>query len=106
MTKPWEETWAPGNGVLHTGTTRIAVFEPVDRAEVSVEQKARARLAAQAPAMARLLMALEWGGSGFRDEGNVRRYWRACPTCFAHRGTPHTADCVLVAVLRAAGVIE
>ena len=59
-------------------------------------------LICQAPAMARLLLSLEWSGtSGGMEEATC------CPACLARPdlGEAHNADCELVTVLRAAGVM-
>lgn len=116
MTKPHEETW----GVTEHGRVSIA-GEPgkggreiLCDAYTATPDLARARLAAQAPAMARLLLAVEWAGSG--EEG------ARCPSCLADAYVPpviydadgkyvsftpgkHDGDCELAAVLRAAGVM-
>ena len=60
-----------------------------------VEQYGGHAVAAQAPAMARLLLAMQWA-----DGERV-----ACPSCGAWERDGHTADCELAAVLRAAGVM-
>lgn len=92
----WEETWAPGDGVLHTEGARIAVFEPVARPHepISDTQQARARLAAAAPDLARALLVVEQ--HGYNDTGK-------CPNCFLWEGDGH-ADCALDVALRKAGV--
>jgi len=58
MSRVWEEEWAPGDGVLHTEDVRIAVFEPINRPHepLSAAQVARAKLAAAAPDLARVLL--------------------------------------------------
>ena len=54
--------------------------------------------------MARLLLSLEWEGGNTGDDGYT---WFCCPSCEAwKKDDKHTPDCALVAVLRAAGVIE
>lgn len=75
----WEEDWFPGTGVLHTSSERIAEFEPIGRADISDKQRARARLAAQAPAMARLLLSMladratdDWTFTGSEEETEIK----------------------------------
>ncbi len=88
MTKPHEETWeAWPDGDVHVvrGTT------------MNIEAGSRAPLIAQAPAMARLLLKIEWNGGAQGDSG-------MCPSCFQFP-TEHAPDCELATVLRAAGVL-
>lgn len=61
----------------------------------------RARLAAAAPEMARLLLEIEFH-SQEGDEGHLPS---ACPICDGYEYRGHKPDCRLVAVLRKAGVI-
>lgn len=68
--KPWEETWQVVGGDVVT-SDGACVFE-----RNCTGRDARAKLAAAAPAMARLLLELQSGGE---VEG-----WYACPAC---RGT-------------------
>ena len=105
MTKPWEETWEYVAHYQHIDVPEggdIGIF--VDDRVLDESEKARLRLAAQAPAMARLLLEIQWGGS-------CMSYGSHCPSChaFLYDGgpdeLPHAADCALVAVLRAAGVL-
>ena len=119
MTKPHEETWEatpiltkrePHWGIKVGDEVVLTVYAETCLVQRHIDEAkekmpARVRLAAQAPAMARLLLELEWAGSGFRDTGNVRTTWKACPRCFEHKGTPHKEDCELATVLRAAGVL-
>ena len=66
-----------------------------------IEAHKRARLAAQAPAMARLLVRLQWSGRDGRDNDV------ACPVCGGWESIgDHEPDCDLVKVLKAVGVIE
>jgi hypothetical protein len=99
MTRPIDETWSTNDGDVLTGPAegceRLSYIRHASWGPGDVE--ARARLAAQAPAMARLLLEMEWGGSC------------DCPSC--HRcqyddkpEDTHAPDCELVAVLRSAGV--
>jgi len=84
MTRPIDETWTPENVEVHSEE-----YDPENR---------RARLAAQAPAMARLLLKLSEP---------------VCPVCNAHDGDPcntldtgHHAFCELGDLLEAAGALE
>ncbi len=89
MTKPHEETW---DGSIQWGWVLVegtASLQPLDGE--------RMRLAAQAPAMARLILDIEW--SGARHGGEP-----CCPSCDAMVGE-HAPDCELATVLRAAGVL-
>lgn len=104
MKKPHEETWSyvygnpptlklepdDGDGII------IAGFYCNEREEAD-QEKARSRLAAQAPAMARLLLVMEWIDIGGGDDG--------CPSCGRWKHKGHAPDCGLVTVLRAAGVM-
>ena len=83
--KVWEETWEPD--------------------EVEPDQAERAKLAAAAPEMARLLLELQHHPAGYEYEPE-------CPVCgMAEKcdrkswPTAHVADCRLLAVLRKAGVL-
>lgn len=99
--KPHEETW----DIVIQGDGGFSVFKVGGENEDDIgffhgytpESSARAKLAAQAPAMARLLLKAtvkpggdEWGclGCGTWEEGE------------------HTEDCKLLAILRDAGVTE
>ena len=98
--KPHEETWVRSGAEIDTtpGCDAVADFangfggpRPGDIP--------RAQLAAQAPAMARMLLSLQWSAG---DNGCE------CPSCGEIIGSKdtHDPDCALVAVLRAAGVIK
>lgn len=86
--KPWEETWTLHHPTIHAGRDVVC--------EVIHDGDGRGQLAAQAPAMARLLLKLEWIDVDRGDDG--------CPSCGMFRGSGHAADCEIVEVLRAAGV--
>lgn len=96
--KPWEETWEAEHEDSLDYITRgpdgfIAGFD---------DQKERATLAAAAPEMARVLLALEWKGAELGDDCT----YAVCPSCGAYKGeVGHAPDCGLVAVLRKAGVV-
>lgn len=106
MTRLIDETWCVDMSDLHNAVG-------FDGAEM---HRARARLAAAAPAMARLLVDLEWGADICIGYDNITAL--GCPSCgglqhdpgtradFDHHTVGHDPDCALVAVLRAAGVME
>jgi hypothetical protein len=92
--KVWEEQWDwhPRGG----GGARLYSdqYEEEWATTWGDDSNDRAKLAAAAPDMARLLIEIEWQG----DEVRYR-----CPSCGG--GTPgHESDCALDAVLRKAGV--
>lgn len=106
--KPHEETW---EALAFSVECKNSLGQNVAWARFDFdpatiwESEARAKLAAQAPAMARLLLELLKGVSG-----QMESEW--CPVCYA--GIPgmgklerkgHKPDCALVSVLRDAGVI-
>lgn len=104
--KPWEETWtSDGESIRRVGDGHFRL----DAVGVGAESEARAKLAAAAPEMARLLLELE----------AVSDYYESkCPVCGAvadihhadARGrvwrVEHEPSCRWVAVLRKAGVLE
>lgn len=93
MTKPHEEKWTAHKDcvVMVDGWRTVFVSHEDMGPEPSRE---RAQLAAQAPAMARLLLRVH----------DVAATTEGCPICKDIFG-PHRGDCELVAVLRAAGVL-
>lgn len=72
------------------------------------EARARAKLAAAAPAMARLLLSLEWAGAYTTDTGggDGEPMQPTCLTCEKERSHGHAPDCRWLAVMQAAGVRE
>jgi len=103
MKKPHEEEWeADGAGVYEVQSQDIVGGGSDDHRHTEASPP-RARLAAQAPAMARLLLRLQWSGRNQCDEPQ-------CPSCHGaewQHGWPqtgHEEHCELAAVLRAAGV--
>ncbi len=126
-----EETWttdwdehggydcmSSGHALRADRFTVLAVFDSKaqPRHLEDPEQGARAKLAAQAPAMARLLL-----GCQFVEMSDERGgYEERCAVCLNRSALPpvgagrivldhrpdHAPDCELVAVLRAAGVVE
>lgn len=103
MTKPHEETWTLQRYVIELGDTGRHIGEFVDDLDLGIadpnpgRDRDRAQLAAQAPAMARLLLRLvhEYPGT----DG-------ACMLCGSYTTQPHGPKCEAGNVLRAAGVIE
>lgn len=75
--KPHEETWVAEGAEILTGAPARAVLAVVDREGTRESDHARARLAAQAPAMSRLLLEAraEIRGEGWGTENidNVLR---------------------------------
>jgi hypothetical protein len=97
MDKPWwdEETWrADDLDVL--GTHEHCDDFPVAEVQGTSMGLERAKLAAAAPEMARMLVELEWSGS---------EQVHQCASCFAYKHEGHADNCRLVAVLRKAGVV-
>jgi len=103
VTRPHEETWKVTQSQLDTvpGYDPVADFANAREGQPEGSYRdvdiKRCTLAAQAPAMARLLLSLQWSAGD-------------CPSCGAwgRRGDVrgiHTPSCALVAVLRAAGVL-
>lgn len=114
MPRPHEETWA-----VDEVNAEIVVIDPPPPPnhvnpifrDIDVSETTRPKLAAQAPAMARLLLGLQWSGE---NDGQTGPF---CPICGG--GEPgkkhpdqresdpvgHEPKCELAAVLRAAGVL-
>ena len=101
--KPWEETWTTDWAsdytvtILRGDSYRVAQFNAG-----GPEGVARARLAAAAPDMARLLLKLEWSDVDY----DAATY---CPSCWASypwkpSDLGHRDDCEWLAVMRKAGV--
>ena len=126
----WDEEWVvrdDESALVRDATNgrEIAVFDvPVTEDDPLFQEKAeladrRAILAAAAPAMARLLLSLEWAAGGSwgpsGDESTNTNF--ACALCEGTRGewvarsgtkypAGHAPDCQWLAVMRAAGVRE
>jgi hypothetical protein len=104
--KPWEETWEAQRYVIEmAGDAGRKLGEFIDDNDdpgwPSCDRD-RAQLAAQAPAMARLLLELQWI-SQESDEGYLPPQ---CMVCEAYQeSTEHAPDCELMAVLKKAGVV-
>ncbi len=103
-TKPHEETWRIVYDRLEYETEDdagiVADFVQEHANAMKPIETERMRLAAQAPAMARLLLTLEWDGLQYGDSEP------SCPVCQAYtRDRKHTENCELATVLRAAGVL-
>lgn len=103
MTKPHEERWAAHKDCVVEPTSWKTIFIPHEDFRDDELARDRAQFAAQAPAMARLLLKLgaKFGPS---DDG-----YRVCSCCEAEAhatsAVPHTEDCALATVLRAAGAL-
>jgi hypothetical protein len=120
--KPWEETWdyhgrvqVPGDGRAHGARLYSDNHEEEWATAWGEDSVARARLAAAAPEMARLLLSLQWVDT---SDGEYRE---RCPVCQNRTRLPpdgrmgiplqihddrHSDSCALVAVLRKAGVLD
>lgn len=105
--KPYEETWVadenhpnivnildPATGEEIAELCESAVEEPP---VFRLAEGGRARLAAQAPAMARLLLAGQWI---CEERGDM------CRHCEKLESEGHAPDCELATVLRFAGVLS
>ena len=111
MTRPIDETWSCDGGCIDMDAPsvvhRIGSFGQSSAVQAETDRnEARARLAAQAPMLARLLRGmLAYRECEFCsqkvdrtvDDGNGG--WLSTPE-------QHTPTCELIAVLRAAGVVE
>jgi hypothetical protein len=106
--KPWEEEWTADGARIDFSKSHYgsACFEP-DRDDKGREESlTRAKLAAQAPAMARLLMQHEWEYSEEFQDAICRFCVRGAPgEAEGVERTGHTSDCPRQNVLRAAGVL-
>ncbi len=104
MTRPHEETWE--HHPKSTGASRL--YSDNHEEEWATvwgdDNRERARLAAQAPAMARLLLE----GMTVTAAGPHDNYETCLAGCGGYGPTAeeHRPDCRLVAVLRTAGVLE
>lgn len=103
--KPWEETWRANaikdttDNVDITTGNHERIFHSINDADESDAAWARLQLAAAAPEMARLLLAMHERHS----HGRLSE-WCPAPGCGVGAGG-HEPDCALVAVLRKAGVL-
>lgn len=98
MSKAWEEEWEASDRcvIINNGKAFATPTFP---------SQEHAKLAAQAPAMARLLLEYEWHQGSADSEMSERRYG-LCPECWQSRGEGHSTKCELAQVLRAAGVLD
>jgi hypothetical protein len=93
--KPWDEYWsAAGEQVEGEADVTWRVHGEGIVIAANVDED-RALLMAAAPDMARVLLAVEWGG-----EHEVA----LCPTCAQWKKDGHASDCKLDSALRKAGV--
>lgn len=98
--KPWEETWKAHWDSDYSVNLRTTEGRTVGTFGAGgPEGVARAELAAAAPDMARVLLAVEWAGRSSQggDDG-------MCPACDRWKERGHMPDCALDAALRKAGV--
>lgn len=105
--KPWEEAWfvhedTAGEPDVYRSPDPDTLARVLASDGTEPEDFARARLAAAAPEMARLLLS-RYEKHAENDAGNDSTDWY-CLAC-GRGGLPHAPDCRLVAVLRKAGVI-
>lgn len=94
----WDEEWRLDGNDVYLG----AVGPSLQAGFGDGLDRDRAKLAAAAPAMARLLLELEWAGHDpYADD-------YACPSCEWPQGRTkeHHPECAWLAVMRAAGVRE
>lgn len=96
--KVWEECWLTEEGDVITSRGEVVLEENPDADKVVRE--ARATLAAAAPAMARILLALEWSAE---IPVAYDSYQNGCPSCRSI-ADKHEPGCALDAALRQAGV--
>lgn len=97
----WDEEWEPrGEGVYSQTCGSTVAYGPMN----DDDQK----LIAAAPAMARLLLSLEWAGAYTTDTGggDGEPMQPTCLTCEKERSHGHAPDCRWLAVMQAAGVRE
>ena len=88
--KPIESTWeARGRNV--TTTEGTIVLEGWAQPPEGIDAEASAKLAAEAPLMARMLASCEWGGA------------RGCLACTGYPDAGHDPDCTWLALMRRIG---
>jgi len=109
----WDEEWFSDSGLVRDPSGRaLATFDvplteddPEDPEDPEVD--ARAKLAAAAPAMARLLLSLEWPEPSHDSQPVVCHFCRREHPDEDRPGPEaHAPDCRWLAVMRAAGVRE
>lgn len=98
MSKVWEETWVDDWNSDYGVSLKRDDGVAIGRISAGgPEGVARARLAASAPDLVRVLLAVDFEG------GDGGRSW--CPSCYGlSHGEGHAPDCDLLAALRKAGV--
>lgn len=118
MTRPIDETWEHLSGAWPYAVLRKGTAEKIADVWATGQEDGNgtADLIAQAPAMARLLLKLEWGADICIGYDNMTAL--GCSSCgglqhdpgsradFDHQTIGHDPDCALIAVLRAAGVVD
>lgn len=107
-TKPWEEAWVANHGSIYIEDIEIVEVVPDGNRDRRI---ARAKLAAQAPAMAKFIMDLEWFSQD-TDEGSLPS---RCTSCEVYadwdhitrktRGV-HKPDCEWLKLMKATGIVE
>lgn len=116
--RPWEETWSVRDDTAGEHDVHVE-WGPDSHGRILAEERpdygdslGRARLAAAAPEMARLLLEKEWSGGDVNYATGSGRMWLPkCLVCGGVKAHPqagssgHRKDCRLVAVLRKAGVL-
>ena len=112
MTRPHEETWDVPDDESNALTIRRRDIGMMFLERAEGDAVGRAKLASQAPAMARLLLDgmcfRHCPACGAKVDRTVPMPGRSEDEDFSHRSESgcHAPDCRLIAVLRAAGVIE
>jgi hypothetical protein len=109
MKKPWEERWVPHPdlaAVLLEDGRAVGDFDRVLWDDEPGAREARARLAAAAPAMWRLLSRIEWAGANEEassdSEGSMHiTVTECCPECRCSYS--HAPDCEWLAIAKEVG---
>lgn len=99
--KPHEETWTTETAGAPSAPVLLIFVVGEDGMKRPFTGDERMKLAAQAPAMARLLLRLEWAASD--ETGDL-----ICPSCGSSEhasGAKHEDNCELAKLLRDAGVV-
>jgi hypothetical protein len=94
VTKPIDETWEATRNAL--GIAALHAFPAARFTVRDGQDEERAKLAAEAPAMARMLLAAEHVGDPYPY----------CTWCKSNSLWPHEADCPWLALMRRIGERE